>query len=71
MTELAQTAVSSALSAEECLHLLEEMVLIRQFEQTAYLRYLQGEIPGTLHQSQGQEAVAVGVCSLLCKMICG
>jgi 2-oxoisovalerate dehydrogenase E1 component len=38
------------------------MVLIRQFEQTAYLRYLQGEIPGTLHQSQGQEAVAVGVC---------
>ena len=67
MTELAQTAVSSALSAEECLHLLEEMVLIRQFEQTAYLRYLQGEIPGTLHQSQGQEAVAVGVCSLLRK----
>lgn len=51
----------------ESLHLLEEMVLIRQFEQTAYLRYLQGEIPGTLHQSQGQEAVAVGVCSLLRK----
>ena len=52
---------------DESLHLLEEMVLIRQFEQTAYLRYLQGEIPGTLHQSQGQEAVAVGVCSLLRK----
>lgn len=54
-------------STEESLHLLEEMVLIRQFEQVAYLRYLQGEIPGTLHQSQGQEAVAVGVCSLLRK----
>ena len=52
---------------DESLHLLEEMVLIRQFEQVAYLRYLQGEIPGTLHQSQGQEAVAVGVCSLLRK----
>ncbi|MBV1781054.1 dehydrogenase E1 component subunit alpha/beta [Paeniglutamicibacter sp. ABSL32-1] len=53
------------MGTDESLHLLEEMVLIRQFEQTAYLRYLQGEIPGTLHQSQGQEAVAVGVCSLL------
>lgn len=55
------------LELAESLHLLEEMVLIRQFEQVAYLRYLQGEIPGTLHQSQGQEAVAVGVCSLLRK----
>ncbi len=65
MTDLAQIALPDTLSAEDALHLLEEMVLIRQFEQTAYLRYLQGEIPGTLHQSQGQEAVAVGVCSLL------
>lgn len=38
------------------------MVVIRHFEQSAYLRFLQGEIPGTLHQSQGQEAVPVGVC---------
>lgn len=52
-------------SAENGLHLLEDMALIRQFEKVAYLRYLQGEIPGTLHQSQGQEAVAVGVCSQL------
>lgn len=47
------------------LKLLQRMALIRHFEQTAYLRYLQGEIPGTLHQCQGQEAVAVGVCSVL------
>lgn len=52
-------------STAEGLELLERLVLIRQFEQTAYLRYLQGEIPGTLHQYQGQEAVAVGVCSAL------
>lgn len=52
-------------STAEGLELLERMVLIRRFEQTAYLRYLQGEIPGTLHQYQGQEAVAVGVCSVL------
>lgn len=53
------------LDSAELLALLERMVVIRQFEQTAYLRYLQGEIPGTLHQSQGQEAVAVGVGSVL------
>ncbi|MFV0425803.1 MAG: thiamine pyrophosphate-dependent enzyme [Beutenbergiaceae bacterium] len=47
------------------LDLLEQMQRIRQFEQVAYLRYLQGEIPGTLHQYQGQEAVAVGVCANL------
>lgn len=50
---------------EQALSMLERMVVIRQFEQMAYLRYLQGEIPGTLHQSQGQEAVAVGVCGPL------
>jgi len=50
---------------DEALRLLEQLILIRQFEQTAYLRFLQGEVPGTLHQYQGQEAVAVGVCSIL------
>lgn len=58
-TNLEQLGQGTALS------LLEQMVLIRHFEQTAYLRFLQGEIPGTLHQSQGQEAVAVGVCTPL------
>jgi TPP-dependent pyruvate/acetoin dehydrogenase alpha subunit len=53
------------LGKEAALEILERMVVIRHFEQTAYLRFLQGEIPGTLHQSQGQEAVAVGVCTPL------
>jgi 2-oxoisovalerate dehydrogenase E1 component len=65
MSQSTHSLQKEVLGTDESLHLLEEMVLIRQFEQTAYLRYLQGEIPGTLHQSQGQEAVAVGVCSLL------
>ena len=55
----------AALGPETALALLGRMVVIRHLEQTAYLRFLQGEIPGTLHQSQGQEAVAVGVCSQL------
>src|SRR3984957_4712884 len=45
--------------------LYRRMLTIRRFEERVYLLYLQGEIPGTLHQSQGQEAVAVGVCDVL------
>ena len=47
------------------LDLYRRMQLIRRFEEWVYLLYLQGELPGTLHQSQGQEAVAVGVCDVL------
>src|ERR1700722_2231443 len=47
------------------LDLYRRMLTIRRFEERVYLLYLQGEIPGTLHQSQGQEAVAVGVCDVL------
>lgn len=42
-----------------------QMMLIRKFEERVYYLFLQGEIHGTLHQYQGQEAVAVGVCSAL------
>ena len=41
------------------------MVLIRRFEDHLYDLFLQGLVPGTLHQCQGQEAVAVGVCAAL------
>jgi len=41
------------------------MVRIRQFEDRVYLLFLQGEMPGTIHLSQGQEAVAAGVCANL------
>jgi Dehydrogenase E1 component/Biotin-requiring enzyme len=41
------------------------MVLIRRYEEHLYQLFLQGLVPGTLHQCQGQEAVAVGVCSAL------
>ncbi len=57
--------VLAGLTPDKELGLLEQMALIREFEQAAYLRFLKNEIPGTLHQSQGQEAVAVGVCSVL------
>lgn len=47
------------------LDLYRSMLLIRRFEERVYYLFLEGEIPGTLHQYQGQEAVAVGVCDVL------
>jgi TPP-dependent pyruvate/acetoin dehydrogenase alpha subunit len=45
--------------------LYRKVSLIRRFEDRVYRLFLEGEIPGTLHQYQGQEAVAAGVCSTL------
>jgi acetoin:2,6-dichlorophenolindophenol oxidoreductase subunit alpha len=45
--------------------LYHKMYQARLFEETLYFLFLEGKIPGSLHQSQGQEAVSVGVCSLL------
>jgi pyruvate dehydrogenase E1 component alpha subunit len=41
------------------------MLLIRQFEQRVRYLFLEGIMPGTIHQYIGQEAIAVGVCSAL------
>jgi pyruvate dehydrogenase E1 component alpha subunit len=41
------------------------MLVGREFEEQVYFMFLKGTLPGTVHQSQGQEAVAVGVCSNL------
>src|SRR5262245_1598556 len=47
------------------LELYERMVLIREFEDAVKFLFLEGTMPGTIHQCQGQEATAVGVCSAL------
>lgn len=49
------------------LGLFEQMVLIRKFELAVQENYKSGEIPGFIHLCNGQEAVAVGVCSNLRK----
>ena len=41
------------------------MVRIRQFEDGVKFLFLEGIMPGTIHQCQGQEATAVGVCAAL------
>jgi len=47
------------------LTMYQKMVLIRTFEDKLYFLFLTTEMPGTMHQYNGQEAVAVGVCSAL------
>ena len=47
------------------LSLYERMALIRTFEERVKLLFLEGSMPGTIHQCQGQEACAVGVCAAL------
>lgn len=53
------------MTREFLLQLYERMVLIREFEETVKFLFLEGTMPGTIHQCQGQEATAVGVCAAL------
>jgi pyruvate dehydrogenase E1 component alpha subunit len=52
-------------SKEWKVNLLREMMIIRNFEETADKLTLRGKVPGGMHNSSGQEAVAVGVMSAL------
>jgi TPP-dependent pyruvate/acetoin dehydrogenase alpha subunit len=49
----------------EALELYRTMRLIRRFEDTVQSLFQRGEVHGTTHLYSGQEAVAVGVCSVL------
>jgi pyruvate dehydrogenase E1 component alpha subunit/2-oxoisovalerate dehydrogenase E1 component len=53
------------LTRERGLHLLREMLRIRQFEERCAELYAQGKIRGFLHLYVGEEAVAVGVMQAL------
>ena len=55
----------SKYSRDFLLSLYARMVLIRQFEDRVKALFLEGTMPGTIHQCQGQEAAAVGVCAAL------
>src|SRR5881396_3539226 len=55
----------SADNLRRLLDLYRTMVRIRAFEETALEAHRAGEIPGPLHGSIGQEAVAAGVCTNL------
>lgn len=66
MTATSQGPVDLAgLNADMLLDMYERMVRIREFEDGVKFLFLEGTMPGTIHQCQGQEACAVGVCSAL------
>jgi pyruvate dehydrogenase E1 component alpha subunit len=60
-----KTAPAVGVDAETAKRLLHEMMLIRRFEEKAAESYALGKIGGFLHLSIGEEAVAVGVSSVL------
>lgn len=51
----------NALSAKEWLEVYKRMVRIRAFEEKAVELFKKGELPGFIHSSVGQEAVAVSM----------
>ncbi len=53
-------------STAQLLEFYRQLVLIRQFEERVKFLFLEGSMPGTIHQCQGQEATAAGVCAALC-----
>lgn len=55
----------SKLKKSEVLEMYKTMRLIRDFENRIGVSYGKGAIPGEMHLSNGQEAIAVGVCTLL------
>ena len=65
MQAASASSVQSLPAAEEALRLLHGMQLIRSFEEQVRNLSSGGVIPGLVYLCAGQEAVAVGVCSLL------
>jgi pyruvate dehydrogenase E1 component alpha subunit len=68
MTKKAEKVSGPALEAkdvEHWLHVYEQMVKIREFEEKANELYMKALMPGLTHLYSGQEAVAVGVCETL------
>ena len=59
------TAAPSAADLELGLELYRRMRLIRRFEDTIQSLFQKGEVHGTTHLYSGEEAVAVGVASVL------
>ncbi len=54
-----------ALSQEQWLHMYEQMLKIRIFEEHVNDLYKSAKMPGLAHLYSGEEAVAVGVCETL------
>lgn len=56
---------ASLLPKEQLLSMYRMMVTIRRFEETLRDLFFQGQVPGFVHVSIGEEAVPTGVCAAL------
>ncbi len=63
----AQADINRNLSKDDKIKLYTDMVRVRRFEERTLRAYQQGKIGGFLHLYIGQEAVALGTCSLVGK----
>ncbi len=57
--------ILSKIGTQKAIAMYRKMLEIREFEERVKLLFLEGKMPGTIHQYIGQEACAVGVCSAL------
>ena len=57
--------IESQLDIEQYLHMYEQILKIRYFDETVSELYKNGKMPGLAHLYVGEEAVAVGVCEAL------
>lgn len=57
--------VIKKLGKKKVLEMYKKMLEIREVEEQIRFLFLEGKMPGTVHQYIGQEACAVGVCSAL------
>jgi TPP-dependent pyruvate/acetoin dehydrogenase alpha subunit len=62
-----QKEAIEALGPDMLLEMYKRMLEIRLLEERINLLFLEGKMPGTIHQYIGMEACAVGVCSALQK----
>lgn len=58
-------ASKAGTGAEALLHFYEQLLLVRRCEERLMTLFADGEVPGFIHLSIGQEAVSVGVMSAL------
>ena len=65
--DFSRASVNAQLSKEQKIELFRKMVRIRRFEERSLRAYQAKKIGGFLHLYIGQEAVAVGCCSLMGK----
>ena len=67
VSQASRAPINARLTAPERVELYRKMMRVRRFEERCLRSYQQGKIGGFLHLYIGQEAVAVGCCSVLAK----